>query len=482
MAFVRKDIWTLDPDDPIITWYRHAVGVMKERSTDPTDATSWGYQAAIHGIPQGHGSEPLWNQCQHEQWYFLPWHRMYCLRFEEIVRAVIVADDGPKDWALPYWNYIRGGKEATLPLPFREPQADGGKNHLYVEARAPGMNSGNGAIDVNSTLLSIAMRTPAFVGRSRFGGGDHEPSHHFAGKTGLIEQTPHNEVHGEIGGEHGLMSFPDLAANDPIFWLHHANIDRLWERWKESEATPSHDDPSDSLWTGQSFELFDGKGDPTALKCEAVEDTKVLGYEYDPSAPREALEPPPSPPPPPTPALAPEAEARGEAVLHTKPHLVGATSKPIELVGEPVTVEIPIDAREAGDLSPEQHVYLNTENIEGERNPGTVYYVYVEGSPDVASEKPGAHLVGSLSFFGIERTGNPPGDANPHGLRFAAEITRIAQELADRGEWGGHSLYVSLEPQTLKPTKPEHRDELEGPEHRERPITIGRLSVFYDAA
>jgi tyrosinase len=188
------------------------------------------------------------------------------------------------------------------------------------------------------------------------------------------------------------------------------------------------------------------------------------------------------PAPPRLSRLAETGEARGGGVLHDKPHLVGATSKPIELVGEPVTVEIPIDAQEAGELSPEQHVYLNTENIEGERNPSTVYYVYVEGGPEFPSEKPGAALVGSLSFFGIERTGNPPGDANPHGLRFAAEITGIAQELADEGGWGGHSLFVSLKPQTLKPTAPEHADELAGPEHRELPITIGRISVFYDAA
>jgi tyrosinase len=474
MAFVRKDIWTLEPDDPIISWYRHAVGVMKERDEDPTDVTSWAYQAAIHGIPEG--SAPLWNECQHEQWYFLPWHRMYCLRFEQIVRAVIVSEEGPKDWALPYWNYIPGGQVSTLPLAFRDPEVEGGENHLYVEERASGMNSGNGFIDVDAELFAIAMNAPAFNGRSRFGGGDHEPSHHGGGRTGLVEQTPHNEVHGEIGGKEGWMNDPDKAAKDPIFWLHHANIDRLWECWKEA----GHDDPEDSLWTEQSFELFEANGEPTGLACEAVEDTRALGYEYDPKMPCETFEPPERPSRPAH--LGVEAEARGGGVLHTKPHMVGATSKPIELVGEQVTVEIPIDAREAGELSPEQHVYLNTESIEGDQSPGTVYYVYVDGSPEVVSEKPGAHLVGSLSFFGIERSTDPHGDSNPHGLRFAAEITGIAQELADRGEWGGHSLYVSLKPRTLKPTSPEHADEIEGPEHPDRPITIGRISVFYDAA
>ena len=42
------------------------------------------------------------------------------------------------------------------------------------------------------------------------------------------------------------MSDPDAAALDPIFWLHHANIDRLWEVWRENPVTNIN--PTDPNW------------------------------------------------------------------------------------------------------------------------------------------------------------------------------------------------------------------------------------------
>jgi tyrosinase len=473
MAFVRKDIWTLEPDDPIVTWYRYAVGVMKER--EPTAVNSWLYQAAIHGVPEGEGEEPLWNQCQHQTWYFLPWHRMYLLRIEEIIRQVISEAEGPEDWAMPYWNYGLGNQNATLPLAFRQPEVEGQPNYLYVEERAEGMNSGEGEIPPEMASAVEALERPNFVGAAEFGGGEHEPSHKRAGQTGRVEETPHNDVHGAIGGEFGWMGDPDLAAKDPIFWLHHANIDRLWEVWKETEG---YVDPEDELWTGQEFELFDVEGNQISLKCEDVQDIEALGYEYDPEAPSSAVPPFEPIPPAPVPALAPEG---GEEVIHDKPHMVGATEKPITLVGEPVEVEIPIDAKEAGDLSPAQHVYLNTENVDGERSPGTVYGVYVELPPQASAEAVAAAHVGNLSFFGIERTAKPRGDENPHGLRFAVDITPIAQRLAADGKWAGGRLRVAIKPITLRARHPERRPKLETAAHPKRPITIGRISVFYDA-
>ena len=43
-----------------------------------------------------------------------------------------------------------------------------------------------------------------------------------------IEGQGHNNVHNELGGQ---MSSPAYAAFNPIFWLHHCNIDRLYESY-----------------------------------------------------------------------------------------------------------------------------------------------------------------------------------------------------------------------------------------------------------
>ena len=44
-------------------------------------------------------------------------------------------------------------------------------------------------------------------------------------------ETIHNSIHNSVGGW-GHMQFPEVAAFDPIFFLHHANVDRLLALWQ----------------------------------------------------------------------------------------------------------------------------------------------------------------------------------------------------------------------------------------------------------
>ena len=53
--------------------------------------------------------------------------------------------------------------------------------------------------------------------------------------TQLIEfnplEIPHNNVHDIIGGPGGNMSEVSISAYDPLFWLHHCNVDRFFYNW-----------------------------------------------------------------------------------------------------------------------------------------------------------------------------------------------------------------------------------------------------------
>src|SRR5262245_64724764 len=75
---VRRDIWVLEeesgPWHPITEAYARAVGVMQARQ--PDEPTSWAYQAAVHGAPPGRPRGQFVDQCQHNTWFFLSWHRM----------------------------------------------------------------------------------------------------------------------------------------------------------------------------------------------------------------------------------------------------------------------------------------------------------------------------------------------------------------------------------------------------------------------
>jgi hypothetical protein len=54
-----------------------------------------------------------------------------------------------------------------------------------------------------------------------------EPS--FDEFTHLFEMKTHAWIHRGIGGHMGNLHH---SPNDPAFWLHHANVDRIWARWQ----------------------------------------------------------------------------------------------------------------------------------------------------------------------------------------------------------------------------------------------------------
>ena len=50
----------------------------------------------------------------------------------------------------------------------------------------------------------------------------------------------HGNVHVFTGNSQGMGQVP-WAANDPIFWMHHCNIDRIWVSWNNAgHANPDH--------------------------------------------------------------------------------------------------------------------------------------------------------------------------------------------------------------------------------------------------
>jgi Common central domain of tyrosinase/Polyphenol oxidase middle domain len=284
-GLVRRDVWNLranDPWDPITEAYARAVAVMQGRPG--TDPTSWAYQAAIHAtfttpVPAG----APWNSCQHQSWYFLSWHRMYLYYFERILRAAVLAAGGPPDFALPYWNYDR--QEAAsrlLPPAFREQSLpDGSPNPLFIAApdRSPAIANGSAGLSTLVVSSGAAMALTNFsglVGTPSFGGGRRTPAH-FGGATGQLESTPHNGVHVQIGG---FMGDPREAALDPIFWLHHANVDRLWNRWLALGG--GRVNPLETAWLDEVFRFHDETGAAVTLTGAQVVDSAVqLGYVYD---------------------------------------------------------------------------------------------------------------------------------------------------------------------------------------------------------
>jgi Common central domain of tyrosinase/Polyphenol oxidase middle domain len=501
MTWVRRDVWTLTsetaPWDPITQAYARAVKTMQARPA--TDPTSWTFQAAIHGSYSPAPPGAKWNECQHANWYFLPWHRMYLYYFERIVRAAVVenGDDATLDaeFGLPYWNYDQAAPRNTLPLPFRPatPLPPG----MTSNPLNPGPGRRRASIN-NGAQLSPLITSPAaamalttFSGPpgAGFGGPVSEPVQ-FNGGPGALEQTPHNVIHVQVGGNNnppclaGLMIDPGCAALDPIFWLHHANIDRLWNNWIALGGGRAN--PTDTAWLDQAFTLYDETGTEVTLTCAEVLDTATqLDYVYDDEPIEPAVVMPTPPPPPSESARSPRP-----------PQLVAATDTPVTLVGQPasVTLSVPTSTRErvaresvaaaAAASGGQSAIYLNVEDIDAPKNPGVVYGVFLNvpgGAPSGReagrAEARAKYHVGNITLFGIEAVNNP--DAERHGvpgLRHTFDITKVAAELSAAGNWNPDAIEVTFEP--ITPVDEGAQESAALGRETATPVKIGRVSLF----
>jgi hypothetical protein len=269
----RENIADFIKDPAKLDALKRAVDTMKSRSA--TDPTSWWYQANIHGAGnvetfEPDESDPHWNQCQHQHWWFLPWHRAYLYYLERMLQKA-AGDDALR---LPYWDYSDPNtNQRALPPPFLDETSP-----LYVPDRS--LRSPEDELRPTQVDTTTALSRRQFIGsdfQGGFGGGREDEPVQFpiVNQFGSLERIPHNAVHGGVGGK---MGHPYTAAQDPIFWLHHCNIDRLWEVWLKSDE--EHNNPPDETFLNASFTFIDESGQQVIREVSDFLDTTQLGYTY----------------------------------------------------------------------------------------------------------------------------------------------------------------------------------------------------------
>jgi len=296
---VRRSIGDLIREQsPLVESYRRGVDVMMQR--DITDNTSWWFQANIHNLPDEdlaklRSQARYWRQCPHKNYFFLSWHRAYIYFFERIVRKA----SGDPDFTLPYWAYD-DPQQATLPVAFVPDDDELGtspvnaalsrRNPLarahrleHVERRWIGL--GSVATDVHAAMALDRFSTVDQLEAASVFGGVRSAGPLESQVAGAIEATPHNVVHKTIGLQ-GDMGSPETAARDPIFWLHHANVDRTWVKWTDparGRVPPTDDDD----WMNTKFTFVDEDGaDRVVTGAELLDTQFQLGYRYDDDPPR----------------------------------------------------------------------------------------------------------------------------------------------------------------------------------------------------
>ena len=524
----RENIFELGGDwaDPIL-WYARGVKAMKARKLD--QRTSWTFFAAVHGIrrwmwdfygftaatdadPGSADTATYLDQCQHQSWYFLPWHRGYLLALENVIRKEIELLGGPHEsWALPYWNYFATGQN-MLPPAFRSADWPDGQfdNPLFVVQRW-GVMGGSNPYDISDNTNLAQMGDPTFTGPGGGGsggfGGLETGFNWGGGKSGGIESDPHNVVHVLVGGEdttlfppgtpfagnfqHGVMSDPLAAALDPIFYLHHCNMDRLWESWnsfppgKPRTAPSDWQNPSNAKWLDgpaslgeREFAMPNPDGSKWVYTPAHMRDITVLGYTYDDLTPGAVA-------PAVTVAqrisnlgIAARAGAANAGVTvasQEKVEMIGANAGAVSLAGrDPVRSIIRTQPEARGRVvrslqgarpvaTVPDRVFLNLENVTG-RSDATMFRVYVGGAGGADPTGDRDYLAGSVALFGVSQASDPAGGHAGNGITYTLEITRIVDKLHLGDNFNVDELAVFLVPAANIPEAAQ--------------VRVGRISIY----
>jgi hypothetical protein len=244
---LRRNAFGMNATDPILRGYRRGIRAM--RALPDENPCSWFYQAAIHGTDDPRGLT-AWNSCHTDPTFFWAWHRMYLYWFERIVRKY----SDMYDWAIPYWDWT-DPSERAMPAEFRRV---GGT--LYDATRNASVNGGAELSTSLATSVTSAMALLNYF------------------NTQSSVNGPHGSVHIAVNGN---MSTFETAAQDPIFWVHHSQVDRLWNLWLAQGAGRSNP-VGDATWRNTTYTFFDECCNEVSMKgCDVLRAARQLSYSYE---------------------------------------------------------------------------------------------------------------------------------------------------------------------------------------------------------
>lgn len=408
----------------------YAAAVTAMKALPASDPRNWLAQANIHQ-----------NFCPHGNWYFLPWHRAYLFYFEQICREVT----GVSDFALPYWNWQAD----------REVPSDFWSGALNHSPRSAGPTSQAGLSYIGADVLEDILDLTNFEQFASYAstalrGGT-------GGGYGELEATPHNNIHGFVGGT--MSSFQ--SPQDPVFWCHHNMIDCMWDTWNNKRGNLN---TSDTAWT--QFNLtgmfVDGQGNPAEMACGVTVILPLLSYRYDNSPKGEANQF--------TAVLTREALERGGNIRHTvrqEFRVSGAATlsprKPLRFKAS--ADEAMLDKAAARD-GRDERVLLRVSGIRPPKNDDTYIRVFVnlpDAGPDTSIKSP--HYAGSFGFFMGKMFARMAADGNVPD--YYVDVTDTLADLRKAGRFSaGEGVELTL-------VAVPH----ETGERRAEAITIGRMDL-----
>ena len=361
----------------------------------------------------------VWGKCQHGNLQFLPWHRMYLKYLERTMRKT----SGDPNFALPYWDYfddVNGSGDILLPKVVR----NGAAAWMIDKFRTPGLNASTAAIPKETGSAEQAFD---FTNFSNF--------------SSTLEGQPHGAMHCGTGWD---CQAPDIgrvpmAGLDPVFYMHHANIDRLWQCWmvkKANGATINLAWAKANLgmpqsWFDQSWSFVDENGAAVSMKVSQLFEPGGIDYVYDETTNCVPSTEVPVP-------EAPETPAADRATVST-PAPVSLRGRTLTVPLAPVTLEAPeTPLPEEIEVAPGRSVLVLQEvRIEG-GHPGVSYQIHLSRKSDPAQRV----FVATISWFGV--TDRHEGHEGSPGHRLL--FYDVTSELARLGNPPESDIAVTFEP------------------------------------
>ena len=266
MALTRRNILT---DSNVRDKYIQGVKLLKQdflRQDWPNTYDIfiiWHYYAMMTLTPPGSGSG---RNAAHSGPSFLPWHRWFLVLLEHHLQRVL---EDP-DFGLPYWDWAADGElsedqQRMAPIwandcmggsgspvstgPFRDGEWQVNIEEGFVPSSFnPVLVSTNRPLrralgtDAESLPTKQDVRTAILRGEPNVVYDTEQWDRNCESFRNELEgwwpDPPgmHNRVHVWVGGDMG----PATSPNDPVFFLNHCNVDRIWQDWQQRHNNPPY--------------------------------------------------------------------------------------------------------------------------------------------------------------------------------------------------------------------------------------------------
>jgi tyrosinase len=177
-----------------------------------------GYHHALHSGTEIHTTQDPRRGTQTNGTQFLPWHRVFQLEFEQKLRAA--PTPGAQHLTVPYWDWRVENTISNITWDDNDFLSLSNLTGYNISRNLGGTLGSSADIDSMMPLTSFLPSTweAKTVTNTNF--------------SKRLEYW-HDLGHGFVGGTMNQQASP----RDPVFYLHHGFIDKLWQGWEEKEAS-----------------------------------------------------------------------------------------------------------------------------------------------------------------------------------------------------------------------------------------------------